>query len=67
MFITKMISLLDICPSGTQLASGGVCENCTQGTYRTAGINDVCEQCPSGNSTSKLEGATSTFDCDICE
>ena len=56
--------ILDECPSGQELSSGGVCNLCEVGTYRTSGVHSLCTSCPVGNTT-LTTGSKVMDDCNI--
>ena len=52
------------CESGNQLGSDGECAKCSVGTYRTKGIQRVCQECPEGKTT-RSDGSFSEEDCNL--
>ncbi|KAK3579234.1 hypothetical protein CHS0354_033305 [Potamilus streckersoni] len=62
---TSINDCIEMCSSGTQYTSIGICEPCLRGTYRTAGIGIVvCQNCPNGFTTTGT-GTTQISDCNI--
>ncbi|KAJ8319082.1 hypothetical protein KUTeg_004173 [Tegillarca granosa] len=54
----------DFCPSGKELAPNGSCLPCQVGKFRTAGVQILCEDCPT-NLTTLDTGSTKQSDCNI--
>lgn len=56
-----VIICIDACPSGEELR-GGVCLECSRGSYRTANLHAACQTCRRGFTTLSF-GSASVADC----
>ena len=58
-------ALAALCPDGTQVMPGvvGECMNCSIGSYRKKGVEDVCMMCPPNLTTGSV-GSVTIADCD---